>query len=364
MAAGLSAGNHRVALLDARAPGAVPDDARVIALSHGSRLILERLGVWRLLPEPTPIRHIEVSQQRHFGRAGLSAADAGVPALGYVAGYVALQRALLNAIAGGPANVMTDCAVREVKGGAGEATVNFESAGETRQLTAALAVIADGGEGLRLVHVNVHDYRQSALVCDVASGESHQNRAFERFTPDGPLALLPTARGWSLVWTTRPDRARDLAALGAAAFCAQLSAAFGTSLGEFRVLGARQVFPLVLRSAQRPFAPRVVLIGNAAQTLHPVAGQGFNLGLRDAWELAVAVRAAADPGSNALLNSYFSQRRFDRTATILFTDTLIRLFSNDIPFIHRLSGGGLAALNGLPPVKNFLLRRMMFGTHG
>ena len=110
--------------------------------------------------------------------------------------------------------------------------------------------------------------------------------------------------------------------------------------------------------------PRVVLIGNAAQTLHPVAGQGFNLGLRDAWELAIAARNAHDPGSGAILNTYFSQRRFDRTATILFTDTLIRLFSNDIPLAGRLCGGGLAALSGLPPVKNFLSRRMMFGAHG
>ena len=364
LALGLNGGAHRVALLDARGRDAGGDDARVIALSHGSRLILERLGVWRALPDLTPIRQIEVSQQRHFGRAELSAADAGVPALGYVAGYVALQRALRAALTGGATEVLAGCAAREVTANANNAAVSVDCGGVTRQLTARLIAIADGGEGLQLARVHARDYRQSALVCDVASEQPHQNRAFERFTPEGPLALLPTHRGWSLVWTVRPQRARDLAALDGAGFCAQLRAAFGPALGAFRLLGARQVFPLVLRYAQRPVAPRAVLIGNAAQTLHPVAGQGFNLGLRDAWELAIAARDARDPGSEAILNTYFSQRRFDRTATILFTDTLIRLFSNDIPFFHRLCGGGLAALSGIPPAKNFLARRMMFGAHG
>jgi 2-octaprenyl-6-methoxyphenol hydroxylase len=119
-----------------------------------------------------------------------------------------------------------------------------------------------------------------------------------------------------------------------------------------------------LKRARRPVAPRVVLVGNAAQSLHPVAGQGFNLGLRDAWELAAAVRDARDPGDAATLNAYFAERRFDRTATILFTDTLIRLFSNDIPLLDRLCGAGLTVLGGIAPAKNFLARRMMFGARG
>jgi 2-octaprenyl-6-methoxyphenol hydroxylase len=364
LALGLRGSAHRVALIDARSRDASGYDARMIALSHGSRLILERLGVWRSLSDLTPIRHIVVSQQRHFGRAELTAADAGVPALGYVASYVALQRALMAALAGGTEEVMAGCAACEVTGAAREAAVTVDCAGATRQLTAGLVVIANGGEGLQLAHANERDYRQLALVCDVASDQPHQNRAFERFTPEGPLALLPTHRGWSLVWTARPGRARDLAALDDSGFCAELRAAFGASLGNFRVLGKRQVFPLVLRYAQRPLAPRAVLIGNAAQTLHPVAGQGFNLGLRDAWELALVARDERDPGDHSVLNTYYSQRRFDRTATILFTDTLIRLFSNDIPTIGRLCGVALAALGGIAPAKNFLVRRMMFGAHG
>jgi 2-octaprenyl-6-methoxyphenol hydroxylase len=364
LALGLRGSTHRAALLEARPPDAGSDDARMIALSHGSRLILERLNAWQALPDVTPIAHIVVSQQQRFGRVEISATEAQVPALGYVVGYPALQRSLAAALAGSGVEVMTGCAAREVEGDTEAAAVIVDCGGVTRRLDARLIAIADGGDRLHLAHVEERDYRQSALVCDVASDEPHQNRAFERFTRDGPLALLPTPRGWSLVWTARRDRAGELAALDDAGFCAQLRATFGALLGNFRVLGKRQVFPLVLRYARRPVAPRTVLIGNAAQTLHPVAGQGFNLGLRDAWELARAARDAGDPGNAATLNAYFSQRRFDRSATILFTDTLIRLFSNDIPLLDRLRGMGLATLSGIPPAKNFLVRRMMFGVHG
>jgi 2-octaprenyl-6-methoxyphenol hydroxylase len=175
---------------------------------------------------------------------------------------------------------------------------------------------------------------------------------------------LPTHRGWSLVWCARPDRAGELAALDDARFCVELRAAFGGVLGAFSALGARQTYALGLKQVRHPVAPRAVLVGNAAQTLHPVAGQGFNLGLRDAWELAAAVCGATDPGDPALLNHYATERRIDRSATILFTDTLIQLFSNDIPLLDRLRGTGLAVLNGFPPAKIYLARRMMFGARG
>jgi 2-octaprenyl-6-methoxyphenol hydroxylase len=367
LALGLTGSAHRVALLEARPRDVGADDARMIALAHGSRLILERLDAWRSLAdlaEITPIRQIAVSEQGHFGRAGLSATDAGVAALGYVASYAAIHRALGSALAQGTAEVMAGAAALEIHDAGKHVAVTVDCAGAMRQLDARLVVIADGGDGVQLARVTERDYGQSALVCDVASDEPHQNRAFERFTRDGPLALLPTPRGWSLVWTARHDRARELAALDERTFCAELRATFGASLGAFRVLGKRQLFRLVLKFTRQPRMPRAVLIGNAAQSLHPVAGQGFNLGLRDAWELALAVRDAHDPGEHAVLNTYFSQRRFDRTATILFTDTLIRLFSNDIPILGRLRGVGLAALSGMAPAKNFLVRRMLFGAHG
>jgi len=248
--------------------------------------------------------------------------------------------------------------------------VTASRGGAQQDLAARLIAIADGGAKLGLARVKTRDYQQTALVCTVASEQPHRNRAFERFTPGGPLALLPTQHGWSLVWTATPDFADELAALPDAGFCKRLTAALGVksgaAFGAFRVLTRRQVFPLVLKYATHPVAPRTVLIGNAAQTLHPVAGQGFNLGLRDAWELArmIIERGAADPGASELLNDYCTQRRCDRTATILFTDSLIQLFSKDIPLLSPMRGSGLAALGSMPPAKNFLARRMMFGARG
>ncbi len=367
LALGLRDSGRRVALIEARVPGAVVDDTRTLALSHGSRLILERLGVWTVLAsEAIPIHRISISQQRGFGRADLSADKANVPALGYVAGYAAVQRVLADALEQSSVHMLSGCTVSAVSGDAGSAVATVEASGTQRQLVARLIAIADGGAQLNISRVKTRDYRQSALVCDVASEQPHQNRAFERFTPDGPLALLPTARGWSLIWTVPPERAQQLAALDDAAFCGRLQAAFGGAVGVFTAADRRQVFALTLRCATRPAIPRTLLIGNAAQTLHPVAGQGFNLGLRDAWELArtIATRVNDDPGGAELLKAYYSQRRFDRIATILFTDSLIRLFCMDIPLFNGARGLGLAVFGAIPAAKTFLTRRMMFGARG
>ena len=366
LALGLDRRGCAVTLLEARAKGGAEADARTLALSYGSRLILERLGVWPLSPPPTPILEINVSQRAGFGRVELSAADAAVPALGYVVEYGALQRALTAALSHSRVRIETGCTALAVNGDAQQAGVEVEQAGGRRVLHAGLVAIADGGGGLELAQVKTRDYQQSALVCDIASEQPHRNRAFERFTDEGPLALLPNATGWALVWTMHAQRADALQALDEAAFCAQLHQAFGPALGTFTVRGRRSVFPLRLKIAAQAVAPRCVLIGNAAQTLHPVAGQGFNLGLRDAFELArlIAVRGAEDAGGSALLKAFFAQRRFDRTATILFTDSLIQLFSKDIPLLAPVRGLGLAALAMIPAARKFVARRMIFGARG
>ena len=367
LALGLRASGLSVTLIEARGPGTLVDDTRTIALAYGSRLILERLGVWpALAAETIPIHRISISQQRSFGRTELRAEEANVPALGYVTGYAALQRALAGALERTAVRVLAGCTVLAVSGDADQAVVSIDASGTPEELATSLIAIADGGAQLDIARVKTRDYRQSALVCDVMSEQLHQNRAFERFTPDGPIALLPSARGWSLVWTVQPERAQQLATLSDSEFCGQLQAGFGSAAGVFTAAGRRQVFPLALKVATRPVAPRTLLIGNAAQTLHPVAGQGFNLGLRDAWELARAIlaRGGRDPGGRELLNEFFSQRRPDRIATILFTDTLIRLFCKDIPLANGVRGLGLAAFGAIPAAKNFLARRMMFGARG
>lgn len=365
LALGLERRGCAVTLLEARPVGG-EDDARTLALSHGSRLLLERLGVWPLSPPATPIMEINVTQRGGFGRVVLTAAEAAVPALGYVVEYSALQRALGAALAHSRVRVETGCAALDIGGDAHEARVTVSQDGAQRELRGALAVVADGGGALAPAPGERRDYGQSALVCDVASAEPHRHRAFERFTAEGPLALLPNARGWALVWTTTPARAAALAALDESDFCGQLREAVGPALGAFNLRGPRHVFPLQLRVAATMTTPRCVLIGNAAQTLHPVAGQGFNLGLRDAHELArlIALHGMADAGAQQVLAAFLAKRRVDRGATIFFTDTLIRLFSNDIPQVSALRALGLAALASLPPARKFVARRMIFGARG
>jgi 2-octaprenyl-6-methoxyphenol hydroxylase len=189
--------------------------------------------------------------------------------------------------------------------------------------------------------------------------------AYERFTPQGPLALLPVGERLALIWATTPGHARQLCEMPEAGFLAELQHAFGGRLGRFRETGDRTRYPVVLRVAEPVLGPRKVALGNAAQTLHPVAGQGLNLGLRDAWELAETVREGGETlGSAAHLAAYASRRRLDRRGGIGFTDALVRLFSNDLAPLRLARGLGLVALGALPPLKDFVVRRMIFGARG
>jgi 2-octaprenyl-6-methoxyphenol hydroxylase len=192
--------------------------------------------------------------------------------------------------------------------------------------------------------------------------------AYERFTPDGPVALLPSGEYFALVWTVSPSLAQEILSLDDAAFLARLHAHFGNRLGKFVETGKRAGFPLALKYATPVTACRTVLIGNAAQTLHPVAGQGFNLGLRDAWELADEIIAPPlsplELGTPSMLARYGERRRVDSSAGRIFTDSLVRLFSNDDPLLSSMRSLGLSALDCLPQAKRFVARRMMFGARG
>lgn len=356
----------RIVLLEARAAGG--GDARPLALSYGSRLILERLGVWpALAATATPIRNIHVSQRGGFGRVDLAAAEAGFPELGYVVDYGRVAQVLAQAAAATSAQCLTGARVTATHGG-DPARIVYESAGEQRKLTAALVALADGGGAGESV-TEAFDYQQCAVTARVVSERPHNNTAYERFTAHGPLALLPDGKdedkGWALVWTTTPDHARQLCALAPEIFLAELRAAFGGRAGDFITVSGRVSYPLQRRRAQAA-ADHIVLIGNAAQTLHPVAGQGFNLGLRDAWELAEQInnRSAGALGSRVWLDAYQAHRRVDRSAGLGFTHALVELFSNDLLPLRLVRGTGLALLGCMPPLKNFLIRRMTFGARG
>ncbi len=349
-------------LLEARAADRRVSDTRTLALSHGSRLILERLGVWQRLAGATPITAIDVSQKGGFGHARLSAAEEGVPALGYVLGYDELTQALDDALQAVGLAVRHDAAVKSALPGRAYATLKLH---DGDLLTTRLAVIADGGRSLQGEPRISKDYGQVALVGRVSTDRPHGGLAYERFTPQGPAALLPRGDSYALVCVASPAEAERLLTLDDGAFLAALRAHFGGRAGRFLAIAERGRFPLRLAWQGSRAGERLVRIGNAAQTLHPVAGQGFNLGLRDAWELAQAILdAPTDPGAAATLARYAASRQRDTLPGMGFTDALVEIFSRDWTPLRRARGLGLFALQAVPPLKHFVARRMMFGARG
>ncbi len=362
----------QIVLLEARP--AATGDARPLALSYGSRLILDRLDLWPALAGfATPIRRIQVSQRGGFGRVELDADEAGMSDLGYVIDYGRLSQGLATAVASTPVQCRSGARVTAWQAG-DPARVEYVIDGESRAITAQLVVVADGaanggagdsGPGDNGDAQQV-DYDQCAVTARVVSERPHNNTAYERFTQHGPLALLPDGRDWALVWTTSPARADELYGAEAAQFLDALHAEFGSRAGAFTAVTARARYPLRLRRTRQPVQDHMVRIGNAAQSLHPVAGQGFNLGLRDAWELSEQLVAGnrATIGSTDALAAYRARRRVDRGGGVAFTHTLVQLFSNDVLPLRLARGTGLALLGCIPPLKNFVVRRMIFGARG
>lgn len=385
-----------IVLADARTRAAVGSDPRDLALAHGTRLTLQRLGVWDALPT-TAIQHIHISQQGGLGRTLIDAAEHELPALGYVAAAGALAAALRAAVDAAGIPVLDETEVTNLAASEEDIIASLAGSGAPAAvLRARLAACAEGG--LRAGDANVveHDYGQHALIADVQVGGGHRHTAFERFTAQGPIALLPKGQGYALVHVARPETADELLALDDAAYLAHLQTHIG---GRARLtgVGPRLRYPLALRYRRSTIAQRTVWLGNAAQTLHPVAGQGFNLALRDVWALADALleqrdtwlaaaastdvlRAASpahaaqsaagggrqdtapfDPGRPEVLAAYAAARGLDRLGTIRFTDTLVRVFSNDLAPLRHARGAALFALDLLPPLRNFVARRMMFG---
>jgi 2-octaprenyl-6-methoxyphenol hydroxylase len=328
---------------------------------------LERLDVWHSLGPCTEIHTIHVSHAGGFGRAVLSAAQAGLPALGYVVSYHGLERALREAIAKTQlCSVVTDAQATAVEGTSPtRVRIQYDRRGQPNSVCANLAVVADGGTmPQRVAPIHTREYEQSAIVANVSVSRSHHNIAYERFTAHGPLALLPHGERYALVWTTRHTLAQELCTQTNPLFLEQLQNAFGERAGRFTDVDERRVAPLVLRVAAAANVPNTILIGNAAQTLHPVAGQGLNLGLRDAWTLAQRMHDLSNDAQVAQLPiDFYNARRRDRESSILITDTLVRAFSNRNLALQWLRGFGLTLLDCLPPAKHAFMLRMMFGAH-
>lgn len=377
LARALAGSPLRIALVEAIPPGDAGQpsfDDRSTALAPSSRRLLRVLGCWAAIEaEATPIRTIHVSDQGHFGLTRLRAADEGLDALGHVVPNRALGQALADCIAGQEnLRVFSPARVTSLEQGDDAVTACLEGAGVPERLRARLVVAADGSRspirrqlGLEL---SERDYGQSGVVANVAVERDHAGWAFERFTREGPLALLPLPeRRCALVWTMGHERAQRILALDDAAFLAALQRAFGFRLGRLLRVGRRQSYPLHLLRVRERLRGRVVVLGNAARTLHPVAGQGFNLALRDVAELAecldAGVREGADPGDPAALKAYDRARRADERRVVTFTDGLVRLFSNRDPLLTLGRNLGLVAMDLLPGLRRRLAQQAM-GRHG
>jgi len=350
-------------VLEARAKGASHQDTRALALSYGSRLILEKLGVWDdLEAKATAINTIHISQRGGLGRTRLSAAEHNLPALGYVVAYGALTQALDKKL--DVSQVRYGAEATEIRPGELFAQVTFN---KTETLQSALIVVADGGRSLGEIagiERETKEYGHDALVTKVRAELPHNNIAYERFTPQGPMALLPNGeRDFSLVWTGLQVNIHAVSGLPDFEFLQQLHEAFGDRVGKFLSVEKRLSFPLKLSTLKPATASHLVVIGNAAQTMHPVAGQGFNVGMRDAWTLADLIVSASPGklGSAEMLNRYSQQRKRDTRGGILFTDFLVNVFSNDVIGMSALRGAGLGILELLKPAKSFLVGKMSFG---
>lgn len=358
--------------IDPRVSAAGRNDVRTTAISLSSRRMLTVLGAWQAVADGAePIHDIRVSDAGSRSFLHYDHTTVGDEPMGHIVDNSGLKAAMLDRLAthGDRVTIAAPGSAAALSTSAGGATLTLD---DGRALSAPLVIAADGRlsriSALAGIRHSTTDYHQTSIVDTIAHERPHANIAHERFLPGGPLALLPLSGNRSaLVWTERSAVARRIAGLDDDAFAAALTERFGDSLGALRPLGPRRTFPLSLIVAESYVADRVALVGDAAHAIHPIAGQGFNLGLRDvaalAEVLADAARLGLDIGSAPVLRDYQRRRRFDTMTLVAATDGLTRLFSNDIPPIRAVRRIGLAVVERVPVLKRAAIRHAM-GTLG
>jgi 2-octaprenyl-6-methoxyphenol hydroxylase len=338
-------------------------DDRGIALSYGSQRIFQSMDLWpAIAPFATAIKHIHVSDRGRFGVTRLSAEAQRVPALGQVLTARELGQTLNQRLQQNDSlQLLCPATVTALKQQPDHVELVLDDA---RTVKTRLVVAADGRDSTirHLLGLGAwqQQYDQVAVTANIATDKPHQGMAYERFTDSGPMALLPMSDNRSsLVWTVSTGQKQALLDADEAEFLAQLQQRFGYRAGRFIRVGQRHSHPLSLMQADMPVQDRIVFIGNAAHSLHPIAGQGFNLGLRDVAVLADLLHDAVDCGSMSLLHRYQLWRQQDQDQVVKATDKLVRLFSNDLSLLGHFRGAGLALLDALPPLKQHLADRSM-----
>ncbi|MCE3027863.1 2-octaprenyl-6-methoxyphenyl hydroxylase [Salinicola sp. DM10] len=346
-------------------------DVRASAIAYGSRRHFERLALWSdaegegMAAQASPIRHIHISERGQLGVTRLHAEDVGSEALGYVIPNAWMGRVLHRRLAELPLDWHCPARVEALDATPEGYRLTLD---DGQRLDAGLTVLADGGRsglkerlGIESAH---HAYDQSALIATVETSRAHQGWAFERFSREGPIALLPlSGRRMTLVWTFEQGAEQAALALSDDAFLSRLQHAFGDRAGRFQRVGQRYAYPLSLVTARETIRPGLAVLGNAAHALHPVAGQGFNLALRGVMDLAAEIqRARAEgrsPGDASVLAAFEARRSADYRQIVRFSDGLIRLFGLNYPLMGQARGLGLSGLNALAPLKRMVARRAM-----
>lgn len=369
LAIALDAAGIPATLVEAAAPRADAQpsyDERNLALARATVNGLDAIGVWaHAAAQATPIRHIHVSRAGEFGSARLDAARHGVEALGWTLPARELGAALLRRL--DACTRLTRCAPAKLEALEPHAAgwrARIRTAEGERVLDTPLLVGADGTESFVRARLGIEaerlDYEQTLFVATVTPERAHAHRAYERFSDAGPVALLPLAEGrCGLVLTVPGEQAEEVAALDDAGFIALAQRRFGWKLGHLARPGKRHPYAIRRVAAQRLAGPRAVLVGNAAQTVHPIGAQGFNLGLRDALTLAELVAGAADPGDAALLERYAARRAPDREGTMAMSHGLVRLACLEQPALAPLRSLALLACDRVAPLQSRLARRGM-----
>ena len=377
--------NWKICLVENQPPTNAPQisdwqpsfDARSTALAWGTRLIYERLGLWQdLAQHANPIEHIQITDRGFLGATQLHNTEQQVPALGYVVPNIWLGKVLWQGLAAAKnTQVLAPAVIHSVSFSSPEqALLEGELEGKPLAIKAKLVVLADGGRsGIKQqlgIADAIHDYEQTAIIANVRMSKPHQGWAYERFATDGPMALLPlVGRDMALVWTRTNEQAATDAVLGDAEFLQAIQQSFGNRAGRFQKVGERFAYPLKKVRSKEQVRRNLVLLGNTAHYLHPVAGQGYNLAIRGVISLAEALAAGAQeaanqgrnfhPGELPLLEKWQAQRSSDQNNVIGFSHGLIALFANDTPLLGHARAAGLIGLNLTAPLRRWITAKAM-----